>query len=263
MDDFYDPDLYDARIGPGSRVGELYEAEARQCNGPVLDLGCGTGDVLLRVARAGLPVVGIDASAAMLGRVRERLEEETEEVRRRATLLEGRMESFAAPYPVARVFIANETLLHLTGLDALRAAIGNCFRALAPGGALVLDIPRFDIRCLGELAALPGEALRFRGRYPYRGDGYIQVWEHAAFDTDSGVIESTFRYEFLDRHGEVRQTRYRVLRLHPRRRDEVILALEAAGFVRVGWEVFHEEDGTPRFLIRGWRPGPDERGSAA
>jgi SAM-dependent methyltransferase len=254
MDDFYDPDFYGACIGPGPRLGELYEAEARRCSGPVLELGCGIGDIVLPVARAGIPVVGLDASAAMLGRLRERLDKEAEEVRLRVTLLESRMESFSVPCPVERVFIANETVLHLLGLHALRDALAGCFRALVPGGALVLDIPRFDFVSLGRLAETEGEAARFRGRYPYGGDGYVQVWQSTSFDPDSSLVEATFRYEFLDSHGEVRQTRYRVLRQHPRRLDELLLALEAAGFARAGWDTLDYEDGTRRFIVRGWRP---------
>jgi SAM-dependent methyltransferase len=41
---------------------------ALAAEGPVLELGCGTGRVTLPIARAGVPVIGIDLSSPMLQR---------------------------------------------------------------------------------------------------------------------------------------------------------------------------------------------------
>ncbi|HSC28646.1 MAG TPA: methyltransferase domain-containing protein, partial [Vicinamibacterales bacterium] len=41
--------------------------------GPVLELGCGTGRILVPVAKTGASLVGIDRSAPMLARARTRL----------------------------------------------------------------------------------------------------------------------------------------------------------------------------------------------
>jgi len=46
---------------------------ARRAGGPVLELGCGTGRVLVPLARAGVPMIGIDRSDRMLARARARL----------------------------------------------------------------------------------------------------------------------------------------------------------------------------------------------
>ena len=42
----------------------------------VIDLGCGTGDALIRFARRGLAVVGVDFSEVALGKARQALEKE-------------------------------------------------------------------------------------------------------------------------------------------------------------------------------------------
>ena len=42
-------------------------------DGPVLELGCGTGRIAVPVARAGARIVGIDRSAEMLARARSRV----------------------------------------------------------------------------------------------------------------------------------------------------------------------------------------------
>lgn len=62
--------------------------------GPVLELACGTGRVVLPLARAGHLVTGIDSSPQMLAQARAKLAPEPEEVRQRVTLVHGDMRDF-------------------------------------------------------------------------------------------------------------------------------------------------------------------------
>ena len=57
----------------GRRDVAFWRRLADEAGGPVLELGCGTGRVLVPVARAGVPVVGVDLSAPMLDRARRRI----------------------------------------------------------------------------------------------------------------------------------------------------------------------------------------------
>jgi ubiquinone/menaquinone biosynthesis C-methylase UbiE len=57
----------------GRRDIQFWRRVAGQADGPVLELGCGTGRVALPVARAGATVVGVDRSEAMLERARRRV----------------------------------------------------------------------------------------------------------------------------------------------------------------------------------------------
>ena len=52
----------------GRRDVAFWQAFARGAKGPVLELGCGTGRVLVPVARTGVKAIGVDRSAAMLTR---------------------------------------------------------------------------------------------------------------------------------------------------------------------------------------------------
>ena len=45
---------------------EFYVDEARSTGGPVVELACGTGRISVPVAKAGIRVIGVDASAGML-----------------------------------------------------------------------------------------------------------------------------------------------------------------------------------------------------
>src|SRR5437867_649860 len=81
--------LYDAIPLYAARADvQFYVAEAaRDGEGSaVLELGCGTGRVLVPLARAGHVVTGIDSSANMLDRCRTNLEKEPPAVRTRVSL---------------------------------------------------------------------------------------------------------------------------------------------------------------------------------
>jgi SAM-dependent methyltransferase len=58
-------------------------------DGPVLELGHGTGRILIPIARAGKEIVGLDASPSMKAICDEKLEQEPEEVRSRVCLMMG------------------------------------------------------------------------------------------------------------------------------------------------------------------------------
>src|ERR1700716_406040 len=52
----------------GRRDVPFWRRVAADATGPVLELGCGTGRVTRPLARAGIDIVGVDRSGAMLAR---------------------------------------------------------------------------------------------------------------------------------------------------------------------------------------------------
>jgi ubiquinone/menaquinone biosynthesis C-methylase UbiE len=75
---------------------------ARSLGNPVLELGCGTGRVLIPTARAGVEIVGVDASPHMLDVCRGRLRGEPEAVQSRVRL------EYGSTYPGELVFVARK-----------------------------------------------------------------------------------------------------------------------------------------------------------
>ena len=59
-------ELYD-HFNPWGEQDDFYLGWAQRLGGPVLDLGCGTGRLAVRIAEEGLRVVGVEPGAGMIG----------------------------------------------------------------------------------------------------------------------------------------------------------------------------------------------------
>ena len=81
-------ELYDLVPGySGRRDLQFYLDLCRDGGGKVLELGCGTGRVLLPVASAGVDIVGLDLSEHMLSKCREKVAVQPQEVQDRIRLV--------------------------------------------------------------------------------------------------------------------------------------------------------------------------------
>jgi SAM-dependent methyltransferase len=115
---------------------------ARGAGGPILELGCGTGRLLLPLARAGHVVTGIDNTPAMLARTRTRLDEEPSDVQQRVTLVEEDMKKLSLPHAdrcFSLILLPYNTLLHFQ-TNEIRQLLRNASRYLHQEGQLFIDI---------------------------------------------------------------------------------------------------------------------------
>jgi SAM-dependent methyltransferase len=113
---------------------------ARDAGSPVLELGSGTGRVLLPIARAGIEVVGLDSSPSMLAVCRRLLEQEPPAVRARAELVEGDMRSFDLGRTFTLITIPFRPFQHLVTVEDQLACLESIRRHLKPSGRLILDL---------------------------------------------------------------------------------------------------------------------------
>ncbi|MBI2299494.1 MAG: class I SAM-dependent methyltransferase [Armatimonadetes bacterium] len=118
----------------------FYVEEAQRSGGPVLELGCGTGRVLLPTARAGIAITGLDASEAMLAQCRRRVADEPADVQARVTLVRGDMRDFRLDQRYALATIPFRPFQHLVTVAEQLACL-HCVREhLRPDGRLVMDL---------------------------------------------------------------------------------------------------------------------------
>lgn len=230
--------LYDLEHAEFREDVDLYLKLAEVVGDPVLELGCGTGRVLVPLASAGFRVTGVDRSSAMLDRARSAIDDAG--ASERATVVNGGMtEGDRAPGgPFGLVIFALNGLHHLASAAEQRAALVSARRALDPRGMLVIDA----------MNPTPDLLLTFDGRVEHEG-----TWELAdgtrvdrfAARTHSASeqrIETRLWYDLLDQEGRLRrvQTRFPLRYVFC---SELELLLEATRFAE--WRVYGSYDLDP------------------
>ena len=98
----------------------------------ILELGVGTGNALIPFLRRGLTAAGIDSSAAMLARARQKLPS--------VELLQADFRDFELPGKFDLVYSAFDSLNNLTAASDLERVFTNVWRSLNRGGWLAADL---------------------------------------------------------------------------------------------------------------------------
>jgi SAM-dependent methyltransferase len=162
--------LYDRWCAGVDHDVPFYVLACEDAEGPIVELGAGSGRIAVELARHGHRVVGLDASPAMLAQAGRR-------ARRLgvADRLETVVGDLRAPPPLPstdRVLAPFRTFMHLAGdaerLEALRAAGA----LLRPGGRLVFDV----------FEPSPADIRATQGRWIARREGISErpAWDAAA-----------------------------------------------------------------------------------
>jgi ubiquinone/menaquinone biosynthesis C-methylase UbiE len=189
--------------------------------GPVLELGCGTGRIAVPVARAGGRVIGIDRSAEMLARGRQRLRRAR--LTDRAALVRGdiRFLPFRSRPGFNLVMAPYGILQSLTRERDLTATLQSVARVLRRGGLfgidLVPDLPRWsEYTGRTSLAGTKGRSTRLTLVESVRQDRRRRL--------------TIFDQEYIERRGRQRRVHRFSLTFRTLSVPQMTRRLEAAGF---------------------------------
>ena len=112
---------------------------AEPVKGPLLELGCGTGRLMIPLARAGYNITGVDNSVEMLAIGRTKAADLGEAARNRITFVEGDMISFKRPNKYELAIFGHNTFMHIGRLQ-LDTTLLNIRSHLSISGLLVIDV---------------------------------------------------------------------------------------------------------------------------
>jgi SAM-dependent methyltransferase len=139
--DSFIAELYDQVIPYAERPDiDFFVQAALDTGGPVLEVGCGTGRVLIPTARSGISITGLDLSPFMLEVCRQSLSLEPTEVQDRVALVEGDMRDFDLGQSFSLITTPFRPFQHLITTEDQLKCLGCIHRHLKPGGFLILDI---------------------------------------------------------------------------------------------------------------------------
>jgi SAM-dependent methyltransferase len=187
---------YDAAYAAKKDLIDLpfYVGLAKKLGGPVLEIACGSGRVLLPIAREGVEIHGVDNSAPMLQVLEARVENEPPEVRGRIQFHCGDMRDFrlGAKYPL--VIMPFRPLQHMYTVKDQVCALKTAAFHLNDAGVFAFDVfyPKFEMISAG----IGEEVLELE--WPADSSGKRIVRRY--FRKDSvDKIRQVFRFTFIFR----------------------------------------------------------------
>jgi 2-polyprenyl-3-methyl-5-hydroxy-6-metoxy-1,4-benzoquinol methylase len=185
----------------------------------VLDAACGTGMHAIALARSGYDVTGADLSAGMIARAQANATTAGVDARFEAAGFGELAVCLGTDYDA--VLCLGNSLPHLPMLEGLAAALTDFATCLRPGGLLLIQNRNFD--------AVLARRERWMGPQSHReGDAEWLFLRFYDFEQDGTLVFNvvTLRRVADDEWSQQTQS----TRLRPVQRNELMSALEAAGF---------------------------------
>lgn len=233
---FDNGDLYDL-VAEGIPYGlDFYVGLARKANGPVLDVACGTGRILLPCLQAGVDVEGLDFFEPMLDKLRSK----AAALGLSPTLHRADMSDFSLSRQFALVMIPFNAFIHNMTQAAQISCLECCRAHLLPGGKLVFDTFFPSLEIIGT----PPNTRVLEGELPHPETGLpMRMYDTRTFDRVEQVQHSINELELLDADGTVQETHRSEIRGRYVYKQEMALLLRVAGFAR--WDIHGDLEGKP------------------
>ncbi len=230
------PELYDLLFDDLDFDIPFWQKVAREAKGPLLEAGCGTGRVLLRLLESGFDADGLDSSGPMIELFRTKAK--AKGWNSRAVVAD--MREFSLPRCYSRVICAFNSFAHCeTSDDQIRAL--RCFREhLLPGGSLVLHMSYPGPRYWAEPEGVP--VFEIEAEDASRGR-IIQMWDTRTKDPVAQIQRSEVEIRELAKDGRTVASHWFTTSQRWVYRFELELLLRLAGFSR--WTVLGGFDERP------------------
>src|SRR5262245_5134378 len=132
---FDDGELYDILLGDSPYGVDFYVQLAREAKGPILDICCGTGRILLPCLQAGADGDGLDLYEGMLRQLRDK----AATLHLAPQLYQADMSDFQLPRHYALIMITFNAFIHNMTQEAQIRCLERCRQHLLPGGLLAFD----------------------------------------------------------------------------------------------------------------------------
>jgi len=195
--------FYDLEFSERPEETRFYIEYAEKLGPPVLELGCGTGKVLIPLAKYGVEVWGLDISEGMLNVAREKIKLLDEEIASRITLRGGDMRNFLLPERFNLIIIPFASFHNLTTTEDRKKALRCIHGHLTRKGLLIVDLisPQLLTRALERIVKEIGNE---------RG-GKIRITQYGEddFSRCPPVIRVYRTYEEPQNNGSIKITSWR------------------------------------------------------
>lgn len=180
----------------------FYRDIIRASGQPALDIGCGTGRLLLDYMADGIDIDGVDSSPEMLEICRQK----AQKLGLHPTLYQQNMEALELPRSYRTIIVPSSSFQLITDPHDAAEAMRRFLHRLEPRGTLVMPfmIP-WDGPVTGSIVAVDWEVVAEQVRPE---DGLlIRRWTRATYDLAQQLEHTEDRYEVI-REGEIIESEY-------------------------------------------------------
>jgi ubiquinone/menaquinone biosynthesis C-methylase UbiE len=238
--------FYDIEHAPFDEDLDMYRNFAELCGGKILELACGSGRLLLPLAREGYTLTGVDTSAAMLELAQRGLAQAG--IAGRCQLVQQDMCTLQLPEKFRLAMVALGSFGHIITRTQQQQALAAVRRHLSLGATFILDISNEDARYMEHLS---GQMLH-QGTWQQADGAYVTHFLSPASSNTRHLLELTHFYE-VHRQGEAVRRTISQTNLYLFERNEAELLLEQAGLrvkeVYGNYEFGPYEHDSPRMIF--------------
>lgn len=217
--------------------------------GPVLDIGCGTGRIMLPCLQAGVDIDGLDLFEPMLARLRQ----SAAKLGLLPRLYRGDMSDFRTPRRYALVMIPFNAFTHNVTQESQIRCLACCREHLLPGGMLVFD---GAFPGLHWIAGKQSERVLEGEKIDPRTGRTLRIFDTRSFDRVRQLQHSITEVESVGPEGTVELVQRSEYDTRWVYKEEMQLLLRHLGYDR--WEISGDFDGRPLteetdiMVVRAW-----------
>lgn len=224
-------DWYDYfELGQTGDIG-FYRRESELTSGEILELGCGTGRVLIPIAQSGSSITGLDKSPKMLEIARKNLLRVEETAQSNINLVQGDMRSFSLGRKFELITIPNRSFLHILTPEDQKSTLENIREHLCEDGRLIFNIPDPNLESIVSEHKPIENPMRKHSEFinPETGNTVL-VWVTRNYDLTNQLVKQLYIFDEISNGGLLVNKYYTSLHLRLTFRYEMEYLLTLSGF---------------------------------
>lgn len=191
-----------------------------------IDIACGTGAVLLHLAKAGIDIDGTDLSEAMCDVAREK----AQKMGLNLNIFPANMTEFRSGRKYSLAIIARSGFMHLLTPELQRKALLNIRENLTDDGILTLNTFAPHPIYQAEQMQTGEDDFSLRLEYVNRQGHREKIYNAISYDPQTQIMGGNWKFETLNEQGEKIAERIRPLKMRQTYKQEMLYLIELCGF---------------------------------